>query len=319
MITPEALLRMDSIEALKAMVVESLNGDFKKEWVEIKDISPIPGEVTLTEATTFFNAAYAPLAAVAFEPFTFRYHRLSLDFFQGVDLSVKYQSNATAEDIFKQFAGKWNIPVNVHDVEYQTYPSFGSILIQAAARSPRWIGSILLNGSEYLPEIDKFITTNSMAFPFDAMFTSVEFRRLVARFLNDVHRYRLPYPIMPSMFLPDVTSIERLASDIEPFNTKITLQFQSGFSGDLDVIYSRRSFPKTYRFPVKMSGSRNITPESFVNKLSSILGVQILVSDVDFQLPETLSTSGGTVFHVPFKESSLTFVGEVWVEYHLTS
>lgn len=321
MITQETLLRMDSIAALKAMAIDIFDSDFDQEWLEVFDVSASSiGEPTKTLATVFFNGAYAPTKAVAIEPLQFYYDRLHLsDFFEGVDKNVAHRMGATALDIMRDFALEYRIPFRESDVVNALYTDFGSIVIQAGAKSPRWIGSIILNSSEYVPDINEFISVREYNFPFDGHFSSSRVREKLATYINLHHSDRLPILLIPDMFSIDVERLVSIAPNDSIHNTRVILPFTSGYGGELEVVYSRRSFPKTYRWPVKLYGSGGISVENLLIKLSDSIGVYIAPDDVELVSVPTLAVGETKVFHIPFKPSSLAFVGEIWVEYERRS
>lgn len=317
MIAPESLLRMYPLDALRAQIGEVLSPPLKPIHLRISE--PISLGGLRTVVTFSVDKAIAPVDfwGVSGEC-EFEYDRLHLSSFtQGLDMDLSTALPAAAYQVLGSLLDKFRIPVVQEDIEEADFTSLGNVTLLASPKSYRWVGEVQARLVQRLYDITKLISVNKFTPPFTADFKTIDFKRIITQYLNIANASSLPVQLHGGMYEMGVP-VEVGPHD-KGDNTKVTLTFlDDPYVGEVDVIYGRRSFTKTYRFPEKVEGGPISTTRELASVLSarmgcSIASVDLLATPVDpMQIGETRRLIVG------FAPTSPVYVGEIWIDYTRT-
>lgn len=319
MSTPESLLKMESLEAVKQILMDNLPAWVEKEWLVIENIRPQAAPLakgTLAEMT--FSSFYAPPAVSAKfrNALTFQYDRLNLsEFLTGVDKTVKFKGSISSVDILSRALAKYNIPVSERDVELFTTEAAGSYVITAPASSPRWVGSVALQLLREAYLLKEFFKNTAIFIPFSPSFRTDDFLKvLLAAIENHNSSYEEPYTLLPQDFRIS-SGPTAITPDDEGLNTKITLTGVGGqWAGDMDFVYQRKSYTSTYRHPVVVETGGTVTPAKILDAINFKFDTGLIESDVSnwASLPASITEKG--TYRLMTVENSMTTVGDIYVE-----
>jgi hypothetical protein len=319
MSTPESLLKMDSLDAVKQVLLDNLPAWVKKEWLVVEGIrpkgAPFPKDA-LAEMT--FSSFYAPpaISAKFKDPLTFQFRRLDLsEFLAGVDKTVKFKGLVSSVDILSRLLAKHDIPVSQADVDFFMTEAAGEYVITAPSTSPRWVGSIALQLVREAYLLKEFFSNAAIYIPFSPSFRSDDFLKVLLKAIeNHNSSYEEPYKLRPEDF-----RITAGPTVIEPddtgLNTKITLTGIGGdFTGSMDFIYQRKSYTPTYRHAVKVATGGTPTREKVLDAINFKYDTGLVESDIANwdSLPASIVEKG--TYRLITVPDSLTTVGDIYVE-----
>lgn len=319
MSTPESLLKMESLEAVKQVLLDNLPAWVNKEWLVVENIRPKDAPFSkdaLAEMT--FSSFYAPpaISAKFKDPLTFQFSRLDLsEFLAGVDKTVKFKGMVSSVDILSRLLAKHEIPVSPADVELFTTEAAGDYVITAPSSSPRWVGSIALQLVREAYLLKEFFSNTAIYIPFSPSFRSDDFLKVLLKAIeNHNSSYEEPYTLRPEDF-----RITEGPTVIEPddtgLNTKITLTGVGGdFTGSMEFIYQRKSYTPTYRHAVKVATGGTPTREQVLDAINFKYDTGLVEGDIANwdSLPAHLVEKG--VYRLITVDDSLTTVGDIYVE-----
>jgi hypothetical protein len=319
MSTPESLLKMDSLEAVKQILLDNLPSWVNKEWLVIENIRPkgVPtSKDALAEMT--FSSFYAPpaISAKFKDPLTFQFKRLNLtEFLTGVDKTVKFKGSVSSVDILSRLLAKHDIPVSADDVTLFTTETAGSYVISAPETSPRWVGSVALQLIREAYLLKEFFSNTAIFIPFSTGFRSDDFLKVLLKAIeNHNSSYEEPYQLRPEDFR--ITSGPTVISpDDNGLNTKITLTGVGGdFTGSMDFTYQRKSYTPTYRHAVRVATGGVVTRAKVLDAINFKFDTGLVESDISnwATLPSTLVEKG--IYRLTTTPNSLTTVGDIYVE-----
>lgn len=319
MSTPESLLKMESLEAVKQVLLDNLPAWVDKEWLVIENIRPKGAPTSIDAlAEMTFSSFYAPpaISAKFRDPLTFEFKRLRLnDFLVGVDKTVKFKGSVSSVDILSRLLAKYNVPVSPTDVELFTTEAAGSYVITAQSSSPRWVGSVTLQLLREAYLLKEFFANTAIFIPYSASFRSDDFLKVLLKAIeNHNSSYEEPYKLRPEDF-----SITAGPTVIEPddtgLNTKITLTGVGGdFTGSMEFTYQRKSYTPTYRHAIKVATGGTVTRAKVLDAINFKYDTGLIESDIANwdSLPATLvEKSTYRLITVP---DSFTTVGDIYVE-----
>lgn len=319
MSTPESLLKMESLEAVKQILLDNLPAWVDKNWLVIENIRPQAAPLakgTLAEMT--FSSFYAPpaISAKFRDPLTFQYDRLNLsEFLTGVDKTVKFKGSISSVDILSRALAKYDIPVSERDVELFTTETAGSYVITAPASSPRWVGSVALQLLREAYLLKEFFKNTAIFIPFSPSFRTDDFLKvLLAAIENHNSSYEEPYTLLPQDFR--ITSgPTAITPDDNGLNTKITLSGVGGqWAGDMEFHYQRKSYTNTYRHPVVVETGGVVTPAKVLDAINFKFDTGLIEDDISNwpSLPSSITEKG--TYRLTTVANSLTTVGDIYVE-----
>lgn len=320
MSTPESLLKMDSLEAVKQVLIDNLPAWVQRDWLVIENIRPkatATAKETLAEMT--FSSFYAPpaISAKFKDPLTFQFDRLSLaTFLAGVDKKVKFKGSVSAVDILSRLLAKHDIPVSALDVVNFTTEAAGSYVINASATSPRWVGSVSLELVRDAYLLQEFFYNTELFIPFAPSFRSDDFLKVLLKAIeNHNSSYEEPYTLKAEDFriTAGPTSI---TPDDNGVNTKITLQGVGGdFTGSMDFTYQRKSYTDTYRWPVVVATGGVITRAKVLDAINFKYDTGLVEGDVSNWATLPSSHREPEIFRLTTFANSLTTVGDIYVQF----
>lgn len=313
MITTEALLRMEAEAALRLQIDSALKRPLTERALTIDTLREDSGIWTWADCS--LNKAKTPVSlwGLVGQP-SFRYQRITThDFFQGVDKRVRVGFPASTEVIFRAFLRRWGIPLSGYEVNGSDVTGPGSLTVIPSDRSFRWYGPIDLIAELLTLDINDHIRASRFAPTLHSQYSSDTLLDELIVWLNQSPTNLLLEPITRDMF--DVSGIEVNDRNDSSSNTRLTLSFNgTPYVGDLDLLYGRQSFPKTYAYPIPVSYPQGTTGE-LADILSDHLGCQITTQDIlDEPLP-AIGIHRTDLCLVQFRPESLGYVGEIWVEY----
>ena len=319
MSTPESLLKMESLEAVKKILLDSLPTWVKNEWLVIENIRPNGAPSSLDAlAEMTFSSFYAPpaISAKFKDPLTFQFKRLNLStFLAGANKTVKFKGSINSVDILSRLLAKYDVPVSTADVVNFTTEAAGSYVINAQSSSPRWVGSVTLQLLREAYLLKEFFSNTAIFIPFSASFRSDDFLKVLLKAIeNHNSSYEEPYQLRPEDF-----RITEGPSVIEPddtgLNTKITLTGVGGdFTGSMEFTYQRKSYTPTYRWPIRVATGGTVTRAKVLDAINFKYDTGLVEADVSNwdSLPVTITDK--QVCRLTTVPTSLTTVGDIYVE-----
>lgn len=320
MSTPESLLKMDSLEAVKQVLIDNLPAWVQRDWLTIENIRPkasATAKETLAEMT--FSSFYAPpaISAKFKDPLTFQFDRLSLaTFLAGVDKKVKFKGSVSAVDILSRLLAKYDIPVSALDVVNFTTETAGSYVINASATSPRWVGSVSLELVRDAYLLQEFFNNTDLFIPFAPSFRSDDFLKVLLKAIeNHNSSYEEPYTLKAEDFriTAGPTSI---TPDDNGVNTRITLTGVGGdFTGSMDFTYQRKSYTSTYRWPVVVATGGVITRAKVLDAINFKFDTGLVETDVSNWATLPATHREDEVHRLTTFPNSLTTVGDIYVKF----
>lgn len=319
MSTPESLLKMESLEAVKQILLDNLPAWVKKEWLVVENIRS-KGAPTSKDALAemTFSSFYAPpaISAKFKDPLTFEFKRLALsEFLAGADKTVKFKGSVSSVDILSRLLAKYDVPVSVADVVNFTTEAAGSYVITAQPSSPRWVGSITLQLLREAYLLKEFFANTAIYIPFSPSFRSDDFLKVLLKAIeNHNSSYEEPYQLRPEDFrITEGPTV--ITADDTGLNTKITLTGVGGdFTGSMEFTYQRKSYTPTYRHPVTVSTGGVVTRAKVLDAINFKYDTGLVEGDIANwdSLPANLVEKG--LCRLITVDNSLTTVGDIYVE-----
>lgn len=317
MIAPESLLRMHPLDALRAQIGERLKAPLQASYLKIEAPKAVSGVKTSVKVS--IDKSKAPLDLWdRVGSFEFEYDRIDLNSFtSGLNKTVKAALPVTPQALLSNVFYLYGIPVIDSDLVDARYTTLGSADVIAADESYRWVGDVELTIAMLGIEILGLVMVNTFTFSFTADYRSADVKNRITTHFNLANSASLPTAVLPAMFTlgnPVVNNAEG-----EGDNTKIKLTFNgSPYIGSVDVIYGRRSFPDTFRWPVEIT-TPVIDTSALAPTLSTKLGCLITSGDLKAEPIPVVSVGQTVSFPVHFKETSLAYVGSILIEYTRTA
>lgn len=319
MSTPESLLKMDSLEAIKQVLLDNLPAWVEKDWLVIENIrtkgTSTPKDA-LAEMT--FSSFYAPPAIHAkfTAPLTFQFRRLNLsEFLTGVPRTVKYKGSISSVDILARLLAAYDIPVNQQDVTLFTTETAGNCVITASPNSPRWVGQATLQLIREAYLLKEFFKNTSVFIPFSTSFRSSDFLSVLLKAIeNHNSSYEEPYVLKATDFriTAGPTVIE---PDDDGLNTRITLTGTGGtFAGSLDFTYQRKSYTRTFRHPVQVATGGVVTRAKVLDAINFKYDTGLIESDIANWSTLPASHTTADTYRLTTVPGSFTTVGDIYVE-----
>lgn len=319
MSTPESLLKIDSLEAVKQILLDNLPSWVKKEWLVVENIRPSGAPLSKeTLADMTFSSFYAPpaISAKFKDPLTFQFQRLNLsEFLAGVDKKVKFKGVVSSVDILSRLLVKYGIPVTESDVELFTTEVAGSYVITAPSTSPRWVGSIALQLIREAYLLKEFFKNSNIYIPFAPSFRSDDFLTVLLKAIQNTNSsFDEPYTLRAEDFR--ITSGPNVVTaDDTGLNTTITLTGVGGdFTGSMDFTYQRKSYTDTYRHAVTVATGGVVTRAKVLDAINFKFDTGLVEQDISNweSLPARLDNEA--VYRLTTVSNSLTTVGDIYVE-----
>jgi len=317
MIAPESLLRMHPLDALRAQIGERLKAPLQASYLKIDPPKTVSGVKTSVQVS--IDKSKAPIDLWdRVGTFHFEYDRIDLTAFtSGLNKTVRSSLPVTPQALLSKLFYLYGIPIIDSDLVDARYTTLGSADVIAADESYRWVGDTQLTIAMLGIEILGLIMVNTFTFSFTADWRSADVKNRITTHLNLGNSASLPTAVVASMFTlgtPVVNGPESAGN-----NTKIKLTFNgSPYEGSVDVVYGRRSFPDTFRWPVKITNPV-IDTSALAPTLSTKLGCLITSGDLKAEPIPAVSVGQKVSFPVHFKETSLAYVGSILIEYTRTA
>lgn len=314
MIAPETLLKMHPIDALRAQMGELLKPPLKAKHLKIENPISLGGVRTSVLVTLDKSKAPIDLWDRA-GTFTFEYDRIDLAAFTAdLPMRVKAQLPVTPQSLLTNVLYPFRIPVVATDLVDAQYTSLGNVSLLAAEESYRWVGEVGCLIEQLGIDIPNLILVSTFTFSFSPEFRSADIKNRLSVQLNLSNASALPVPVNTSMFTIS-DPVEAAPSDYGD-NTSIIMTFNGApYVGAVEVRYGRRSFQKTFRWPVKLSGTRPTNMTGLAARLSTALGCVIATTDIQSEPFPSVQVGQTLKFPVTFRSSSLAYVGSVLVDF----
>jgi len=316
MIAPETLLKMHPLDAVRAQIQEQVRAPLKASHLKIDKPVSLGGLRTQVFATIDKKRAPVELWDRT-GGFVFEYDRLDLgSFIQGMDVDLASQLPTESDDLIRALLSPRDIVIADDDVVPAVYTQLGAAEIIAAEESYRWTGAMTLMIIGQALEILALVRNRSFTLPFTADYNSATVLGTLIMHLNLMNP-GLPKAVQETMFAIGVP--EQMGADHEGDNTRLLMTFDGfPYVGEFYVTYQRRSFPKTFRKSVKLSGPGLVNTAQMAAMLSASMGCTITVADIAPELVPTQAVGSKQKVAVNFHGSSLAYVGSILVEYNRT-
>lgn len=316
MIAPETLLKMHPLEAVRMQIQEKVRAPLKATHLNIAKPVSLGGLRTRVHATIDKKNAPVELWDRVGE-LVFEYDRLDLgSFTDGMDTFRSSQLPTASDELLRALLSPYDVVVDSKDVVPAIYTELGVAEIIAGDESYRWIGSMIMTISGQAFEITTLIRNTTFTLPFTASFNSSSVLTDLVLRLN-LTNPGLPKAISTSMLTVDLP--EQIGADDEGENTRLMLTFNGiPYLGSFPVIYQRRSFPKSFRYSIKLSGPQVGNATQLASLLSASMGCTITAADIASQALTVLPVGSKQEIAVNFHKDSLAYVGSILVEYSRT-
>jgi hypothetical protein len=308
---------MHPLDALKAQIGERLKAPLKSSYLKIEPPKSLGGLKTLV--TVSVDKSRTPLNLwdrVGTHDFT--YDRIDLNAFtSGLNKTVKAITPITGDSVLRNIFFPYAIPIASNDLVPSMFLSFGPIDILAGELSWRWVGEMRATLAMAGIEIGHLIAVDRYTFSFNTEYRSADVKGRLVTYLNMGNADRLPTPVTSAMMVLGNPTMN--GPDENGDNTSITMTFTGApYVGTITVFYGRRSFPRTFRYSVKLKGPRKTNHTDLAKMLGDELGCDIEPSDIRPE-PFPSNAVGKNKLVVFFDDNSLAYVGPVLVEYTVTT
>lgn len=316
MIAPETLLKMHPLEAVRAQIQEQVRAPLKASHLKIDKPVSLGGLKTQVFAT--IDKKLAPVELWdRVGGFIFEYDRIDLGgFVAGLDLRLRSQLPTDSSDLLRALLRPAQIPVVNEDVTQATWTSLGAAEVMASDESFRWIGSVDFVITAQAIEIAGAVRNLTLTVPFTNDFKSSS---VVGSLIFALNMTNTGMPVPAALTMVSYGLPEQVGADNEGDNTKLTLVFNGfPYTGELALVYQRRSFPRSFNKTIKLSGPQVLTTKALAIQLSEAMKCTITADDIaDEPLPaQTVGSRKKAV--VNFNKASLAYVGSILIEYNRT-
>lgn len=317
-IAPETLLKMHPLDALRAQIGEKLKAPLKATHLKFEKPVSLGGIDTSVQVS--IDKSRAPVNLWdRVGTFTFENQRINLPaFLSGVNLSVAAEVPSTPDILMGNLFWPYRIPIADTDFIEDSYTQLGTAAILASPDSYRWVGEVDCVIARLGLEIAGRILVNTLTLSHTSAFISLNIKNLVATHLNLMNAASLAEPIQTNMFT--VSAITENGPQDAGDNTALLLTFNGApYIGALTVYYGRRSWPLTFRRPIKSSGPGFANMTQLAALLSTQMGCVITAADIKPASMPTMAVGAKATFPVTFANNSLAYTGAILVEYTRTS
>jgi hypothetical protein len=317
-IAPETLLKMHPLDALRAQIGEKLKAPLKATHLKIE--APVSLGGVNTSVKVSIDKSKAPVSLWdRVGTFTFEYQRISLPaFLSGVNLSVAAEVPSTPKDLMGNLFWPYRIPISETDFVEDSYDQLGTVAVISSADSYRWVGEVDCVIARLGLEIAGRILVNTLTLSHTDAFISLNIKNQIATHLNLMNAASLAEPIQSNMFT--ISQVSENGPQDAGDNTALLLTFNGvPYIGALTVYYGRRSWPLTFRRPVKFGGPGYANMTQLAALLSAQMGCVIAATDIKPTAMPTIAVGAKASFPVTFANNSLAYCGAILVEYTRTS
>lgn len=317
-IAPETLLKMHPLDALRAQIGEKLKAPLKATHLKIE--SPVSLGGVNTSVKVSIDKSKAPVSLWdRVGTFTFEYQRINLPaFLSGVNLSVAAEIPSTPKDLMGNLFWPYRIPISETDFVEDSYDQLGTVAIISSADSYRWVGEVDCVIARLGLEIAGRILVNTLTLSHTDAFISLNIKNQIATHLNLMNAASLAEPIQSNMFT--ISQVTENGPQDAGDNTALLLTFNGvPYIGALTVYYGRRSWPLTFRRPVKFGGPGYANMTQLAALLSTQMGCVIAATDIKPTAMPSIIVGAKATFPVTFANNSLAYCGAILVEYTRTS
>ncbi|MNF86369.1 hypothetical protein D3C84_688020 [compost metagenome] len=212
----------------------------------------------------------------------------------------------------------FKVPIGETDFIDDTFTQLGTASVIAAADSYRWVGEADCVIARLGLEIAGRILVNTLTLSHTDAFISLNIKNQIAMHLNLMNAASLNTPIQSNMFT--ISQVSENGPQDAGDNTALLLTFNGvPYIGALTVYYGRRSWPLTFRRPVKFGGPGYANMTQLAALLSTQMGCAITAADIKPASMPTLAVGAKASFPVTFANNSLAYCGAILVEYTRTS
>jgi len=317
-IAPETLLKMHPLDALRAQIGEKLKAPLKATHLKIE--APVSLGGVNTSVKVSIDKSKAPVSLWdRVGTFTFEYQRISLPaVLSGVNLSVAAEVPSTPKDLMGNLFWPYRIPISETDFVEDSYDQLGTVAVISSADSYRWVGEVDCVIARLGLEIAGRILVNTLTLSHTDAFISLNIKNQIATHLNLMNAASLAEPIQSNMFT--ISQVSENGPQDAGDNTALLLTFNGvPYIGALTVYYGRRSWPLTFRRPVKFGGPGYANMTQLAALLSAQMGCVIAATDIKPTAMPTIAVGAKASFPVTFANNSLAYCGAILVEYTRTS
>lgn len=318
MLSPEKLLSLNPLTALKTMISEEwINSE--PDWFVIKELRGNNNSPDYIVRVGLSNL-HVPLSKRAIYKEYFEYTLTKLDI--GIlnnrgPLPIKLSTIKTKPTLIEAleylFKSRGNLEfdrTDFTDPDVELVP--GEMSVDTSIGSYRWHGSLALLVSVVKEEIDKYLARRDCIMDHTLYFNASTLKSEIVSSLNRQNVGLLQVLLSDNWCSILPNTMEVIGNESDQLNTKITLVFDgqtSPYSGEVDVTYGRKSFYTTFGYPIGIPANIYGKAETLAY-LNNKLGVSL--SNSDITLPATRLV-GKHPFDI--NPSSLTYVGTLWVNY----
>lgn len=316
MIAPETLLKMHPLDAVRAQIQEKVRAPLKA--IHLKIDKPVSLGGTRTQVFATIDKKRAPVELWdRTGGYLFEYDRFDLTAFtDGMNKSLFSQLPTTSADLLEALFRPREIVVEDDDVVPAIFTELGNSELLAHEESYRWIGGITAIISAQALEITLLIRNKALTLPFNAEFKSSSIKAKILTYLN-LSNPGLPKELVGSMATLGVP--EQVGPDHDGDNTRLQVIFNGiPYVGVLYVTYQRRSFPKTFKNALKISGAQLANTSLLATQLSGLMGCVITDADIANEVMPPQAVGSKQKMAVNFNEASLAYVGSILIEYTRT-
>lgn len=318
MLSPEKLLSMPPLMALKTMISEQWINS-KPEWFDIKELrgnDSQPDHVVVVGLSNLhvplnIRSKYADVFEYAFSKIDISIlnNRGPLEIVLS-PLKSKPSLIDALEDIFRS---RGNLKFDSTDFiasNLELVP--GPLQLTSSVGSYRWYGVLNLNVILVKEAIDKYVVRRQCILDHTPHYNGMTLKSEIVSSINRQNIGLLQTLISDEwcVLLPNTLTV--VGNESDQLNTQITLSFNSvdsPYSGDIEILYGRKSFYTSFGHPVTIPSTitSNVT---VLNHINSKLEAGLTLEDIDFP---TVRPVGKHPLHINI--TSLAYVGTVWVHY----
>lgn len=318
MISPEKLLSLDPLYALKSMISEHWPMS-KPEWFVIEEINAEESRSEIKVRARLSNL-YVPfiIRAKYKDNYTFKLSRLNISVLNNrgpikLFISSIKKELGLVDMLTSHFKSKGNILFSKEDfVEPDMVLQEGSTSAIVSDGSYRWYGILNLLTVVVKEYIEEYVKRTNCIMDHTPTFSTSTVKSTIVNSLNQQNSATLPVPLIDAWCSIDPVTVEIIGNESDQINTKITLHLDdasSPYQGQLDITYGRRSFYKTYTHPVKLPLTVT-TEQDILDVINNKLGAGLTAGEL--LLPESRPVG---IHPINIVQSSIAHVGLLWVDY----
>lgn len=317
--TLNELLSMNPLKAIKEIMLDRLQIRAEEHWFTIRAISGRYDNSVGTLYLELNNLECPPLLSSQFKgDLVYYFEKLNLN---------KLNSKGTITLPLNSLS--MNLPI--HEIMEQYYITKGVRFIpedfstttitrnltklRAGNSSTRWYGELDVIVKVADEPILDYVKNNKLPTPFDNTIGVSTILDYFTKTLNSDNKSTLPVPLRNNSYSLQANTVTRIGNDGDALNTSIVLRLMMDYSGDLTVHYTRRSFGETFSNPLLFVNKGNLTKQDIVDGINQRKKSNITLNDlVPFDIPSNEKWTKQK-FYVRFKETSLLYTGEIWLEH----